>query len=339
MAIDVQYVSPKFRIIAERIISIITQLENDILKGKITNENKKSYLETGFLGRIQEVSIPQAKKYLEELKSINKMLSNNELDNISKATGINYKELTTNVTSQQLQTIPFPSKESDYSKEIREIIVKFKKWDIDIYESFRTLFRISKDVKDTNDIWIHEKTIDNYLRNNLKNSINQKLALFSDSDTERRDFMNSCFAFKEDFLTLISNRLLYNKPLEIFSQIKLEKMKDQELYYKEYSPIKPPQLSEEIMNFFLLKYNKNDEENDNPIIVGRIYNYKVYDDDKITNLAELIMSDAFRRVFESVDEGIKKLLKIGKKIHSGIPYLLEQIIKTYNVICSNLTSN
>ncbi|NHJ40895.1 MAG: hypothetical protein FK731_12765, partial [Asgard group archaeon] len=94
LAIDVEYVPDQFRKIAERIISIISQIESDAKKGKITKENMKSYLESGFLGRVQEISIPNARKLLDELKSLNRSFSINELNLITKATGVNFKDLT-----------------------------------------------------------------------------------------------------------------------------------------------------------------------------------------------------------------------------------------------------
>ncbi|MGC9778955.1 MAG: hypothetical protein HZR80_06905 [Candidatus Heimdallarchaeota archaeon] len=332
ITIDIKHVNEHFRKTADKIITIISQIETDASKGKITKENKKSYLETGFLGRIQEISIPQIRKHLEQMKSINKNMSNKELENISKASAVNYSGLTTNITSLQLLAIPLPHKESDYSKEMRESLSQFKKWSIDFNDVLETMFRVNFEIKDSTNQNIHENILNQFIRSSLTESINKKFEEFTNSDLERKELVRLSFQFKNDLFTLIGDRLLYNKLLSIFTTIPLSKPADEKSYLYSYLPIKPPIISEEIKKFFIL--TEDSEENE---IIGRVYTYQPFNNDHINNLTELLLSDAFRRAYASVEVGLKKIVTMGKKIHSGTSNLVDQLMESYHLICNKLS--
>ncbi|NHJ05181.1 MAG: hypothetical protein EAX90_10170 [Candidatus Heimdallarchaeota archaeon] len=333
ISIDVKYVNEQFKKLAKRIIEIINQLESDAQTGKINIENKKSYLETGFLGRTQEVSIPNAKKYLNELKSLNKTLSNKELDFISSATSINFKDLTTNVTSVQLIAVPLPSKEAEFPKILREISSRFKKWNLDLYHALESIFRLRLIIEDTNDISLHKQIIENSLRRIYSDEINNSLEILENSQSERIDFMNSSMIFKDEIFKLIGLKLLSNKPLKTFKDIKFRIVNDKMDYTFNFSPIKPPTVTEQLLQYFIL----SNEEIETSII-GRKYNYKPFEYDNPNNLTELIISDAFRRSFDTINDGIEIIMKFGKKIHSGIPKLRDEIMKSYNIIQNQISS-
>jgi hypothetical protein len=329
IAIDVQHVTKQFRSIAERIMTIISQIESDAKKGRITRDNMKSYLETGFLGRVQEISIPNTRKLLDELKSLNKNLSSKELNLISKAMGVNIKGLISNVTSLQFQATPLPEKESEYPKTIRDTIAQFKKWNLNIEDSITTLFRIGLELDSKKTSILNENLIHHYLRTTLTDSVNTKLSQIANSDNERKEFANHCFQIKNDLFMLIGDRLLQNRPLKLFTKIPL--VKEENYFVFNFTLIKPHQLSEDIIKFYIIS---NDEQN--PEINGRVYTYHPFNNEQINNLTELIISDAFRRALECVEPSLNKIVKISKKYHSGITKLFDLLMDSYELICREL---
>ncbi|NHJ47947.1 MAG: hypothetical protein FK733_09180 [Asgard group archaeon] len=332
MTIDVKYVDNDSRKIAERIFAIASQIESDAKKNRISKDNIKSYLESGFLGRSQENSIPNTRKLLVELKSLNKNQSIKELSLISKAMGVNIKEITSNITSLQLLAIPLPEKDSDYPKIIREIITRFKKWNIKIENSISTIFRVSYEIDDPKSPLIHDSMIPQYLRNSISNSNNEKLSQSSNSDFERLQLVESSFTFKKQIFKLIGDRLLFNKPLEVFTSILLTKNEEEKHYLFDFAAIKPPTITDEINKFFLISY-----DNEQPSIIGRLYTYIPFDNEQINNLTELLISDAYRRALECIQPGLNIITKIIKKYHSGISNLHNQLTETYELICNQLS--
>jgi hypothetical protein len=330
MAIDVQHVTKQFRSIAERIMSIISQIESDAKKGRITKDKMKSYLETGFLGRVQEISIPNTRKLLDELKSLNKNLSSKELNLISKAIGVNFKGIISNVSSLQLQAIPLPEKESEYPKTIRETIAQFRKWNLDIEDSITTLFRIALELDSIKTTILNENLIHHYLRTTLSDSVNKKLSQLTNSDNERKEFAYHSFQIRSDLFKLIGDRLLQNRPLKLFTKIPL--IKEENCFVYNFTLIKPHQLSEDISKFYIIS---NAEQN--PEIIGRVYTYQPFNNEQINNLTELIISDAFRRALECVEPSLDKIVKISKKYHSGITKLFDLLMDSYELICRQLT--
>ncbi|MFW9924301.1 MAG: hypothetical protein ACFFDW_13535 [Candidatus Thorarchaeota archaeon] len=328
--IDVRYVEEQFKTKAERIISIITQLENDAEKKKINSENKKAYLESGFLGRSQELSIPSARKFLNELKTLNKSFSNKEIDEISKITSINFKDLTNHITSLQLLTEPLPSKDSEYSKRMREITNQLKKWDLDVYQLIQTKFYTKLEIREPYDILYTEEVLDNILRNILPTEINNSLEWLPNSKTERLELLRASYDLIPELFSSIGVMLHNNKPLRAFSKIALTTPTTRGEYVYTFPEIKPPLLSEEIRKFFIMS-------SVNEIgIVGRIYRYTPFNSEEPNNLTELIISDAFRRAYETIKDGLEQITKLGKKIHQGTQNLSEEIMTSYRIICDTL---
>lgn len=330
LSIDIQHVDSRVKKIARKILEIVNKLEANAVTGKITEENKKSFLESGFLGRVQEVSIPNARKYLHELKSINKNLSSKELDLISKATNIKFKTLTTNITSVQLIVVPLPVKDSEFNKSLRELSNKFGKWKLELSSTIESVFRFSLEISDPLQLVMMENRLNDYLRTTIPDSVNDSLEALLNSKEERREYVNSAFLFKKEIFSLIGLILQKNKPLSTFSNILVDR--DGEFYTFMFSEIKPPTISEELQMFFI-----TNEGEDGPGIIGRHYTYQPFKDELPSNLTELIISDAFRRAYEIVDEGLVKIAKMGKKIHSGIPNVKQELMNSYEVICNEFS--
>ncbi|RLI70298.1 hypothetical protein DRO91_02270 [Candidatus Heimdallarchaeota archaeon] len=330
--IDLQHVDEAFQATAKAILVILKDIEEDAVEGKITAENKKSYLETGFLGRIQERSIPHARKLLAELKTMNKRLMTKELAMISEATAVNFKGLTNNVTSLQLLAVPLPSKESDYPKETRECFTAFKKWGCNLNDAIRTLFNIGMELPEPLSPRLHKEIQDSYLRLALPQELNQRLESLTESTKQRQLFVKTSYKIKQEIFRQIGKRLLHNKPLKVFTSIPLFKAKEERNYLFSFSPIKLPTVSEEIARFFI---TTNDSET--PEILGRIYPYQPFDNEEINNLSELIISDAFRRAYATIEASLKKIITLGKRLHSGVPNLELLLLGTYQQICSQLT--
>ncbi|HUT81298.1 MAG TPA: hypothetical protein VMZ29_08855 [Candidatus Bathyarchaeia archaeon] len=331
LTIDVEHVNEQFRKTSERIINIVTQIETDAVEGRITSENKKAYLVSGFLGRIQDISVPYTRKLIDELKNANKNLSEKELDLISEATSVNFKGLTTNITSMQLLTVPLPQKDSEYSKEVRDIFTNFRKWNLDFDQVIDTVFRLGLEITDIENLPIHENIITRFLRSGVNDEINKRLESLPNSDIERYQFMKSCYYFKDELYNLIGDRLLLNKPLRLFTTIHLSKPDDEKNYLSSFSPIQPPIISEEISKFFIIS------EEEKPVIIGRVYSYLTFENQQINSLTELIISDAFRRAYQTIEPGLITINKMGKKIHGGISNLQYLLLQTYNQICSQLS--
>jgi len=330
-AIDMQHVDVSFQNNAKRILAVLAAIEEAAASGKITLENKKSFLEAGFLGRMQEHSIPNARKLLVELKTLNKRLTTKELELISQATTVNFKGLTNNVTSMQFLAVPLPTKESEYPKEIRECFSRFRKWRFDLEEAVRTLFTIGLEMPNPLSPPFHREALEVYLRTALDKVINRALERTTESTKARQLFVETCYKVKREIFTQIGKRLLLNKPLKIFTGIPLFKAKEERNYLFNFTPIKVPTVSEEISKFFVVT------EEDEPEVLGRIYPYQPFDEEEITNLSELIISDAFRRAYANLEKGLKKIVALGKRIHSGVPNLESLLLETYHQICSHLT--
>ncbi len=330
--IDLQHVDEAFQATAKAILVILKDIEEDAVEGKITAENKKSYLETGFLGRIQERSIPHARKLLAALKTMNKRLMTKELAMISEATAVNFKGLTNNVTSLQLLAVPLPSKESDYPKETRECFTAFKKWGCNLNDAIRTLFNIGMELPEPLSPRLHKEIQDSYLRLALPQELNQRLESLTESTKQRQLFVKTSYKIKQEIFRQIGKRLLHNKPLKVFTSIPLFKAKEERNYLFSFSPIKLPTVSEEIARFFITT-----DDSETPEILGRIYPYQPFDNEEINNLSELIISDAFRRAYATIEASLKKIITLGKRLHSGVPNLKLLLLETYQQICSQLT--
>ncbi|MHA1124963.1 MAG: hypothetical protein ACTSQX_04965 [Candidatus Heimdallarchaeota archaeon] len=334
MSFDVKYIPDQFKRKIERIVNILTQIENDATKGKITKENIKSYLETGFLGRIQEFSIPQAKKVLEELKSANKTITNKELDKISKATGVNFKELTTNIVFLQQVSTVLPGKDSEYSKTFREIITQFKKLNIDLPVVFDIIFRMSLEMPKFSKPKVHKKLLNNFLRENLPENVNDILDNLQDSPKEKMILVKNCYLFREELFQIIGMKILSLKPLNLVLTIPLTKIAEDEGFLFKFAPLElPKSITEKLKNNFRLKENGEETE----IVIGKEYHYQPFNNEKPSNLTELLISDAYRKTMELIQEQVKILTKIGKKIHSGIPNLNTQLLESYHYITDKLT--
>ncbi|MHA1440727.1 MAG: hypothetical protein ACTSPK_02545 [Candidatus Heimdallarchaeota archaeon] len=334
MSFDVKYIPDQFKRKIERIVNILTQVENDALKGKITKENLKSYLETGFLGRVQEFSIPQAKKVLDELKSNNRTITSKELDKISKATAVDFKELTTNIVFLPQVSTVLPGKDSEYSKTFREIITQFKKFNIDLPAAFDIIFRMSLEMPDFSQLKIHKKLLNNYLRNTLPENVNNILDNLPNSQTEKAILVRNCFHFREELFQIIGMKILSLKPLNLILTIPLTKMEEGEGFLFKFKPLElPKSITEKLLGNFVLK--ENGEETD--IVIGKEYHYQPYNNETPSNLTELLISDAYRKTMETIQEQVKIIAKMGKKIHSGIPNLNNQLLESYHYIIAKLT--
>jgi hypothetical protein len=332
MTIDVKHVPSDIRKKAEQIIAIINQIETEAKKGRITKDNIKSYLESGFLGRAQENSIPNTKKLLNDIKSIDKNLTIKELNEISKATGVNFDGLTTKITSMQLLAIPLPEKESAYPKLIRELISCFKKWNVDINDAISTIFRVNFEITDPANPQMHDNIMPSYLRSTICEAISEKIAISANSDFELKKLIETSFTFKKEIFKLIGDNLLLNRPLKVFTTIPLTKTEEEKFYVFNFAPIKPPILTDEIEKFYLVS-----KEDGQPSIIGRFYTYIPFEKEQINNLTELLVSDAFRRAYDCVEPGMKIITKMIKKYHSGIVNLHEQINHTYKLLCNQLS--
>ncbi|MHA1212495.1 MAG: hypothetical protein ACTSSH_08545 [Candidatus Heimdallarchaeota archaeon] len=262
---------------------------------------------------------------------MNKNLASKELDMISKATSVNFKGLTTNVTSLQLLAIPLPEKESEYTKETREVLNRFRKWDFALESTIQILFQVCIEIANPLQPNLHETILRQFLRTCLPDPINNKLESYPNSDLERKEIVASSFILVDDLFTTVGSRLMHNIPLKLFTTIPLSKVKDEKNFLFSFSPLKPPTISEEILRFFIVTKHNQEE------IIGRIYTYKTFNEEEISNLTELIISDSFRRAYSSVEPGLTKIIRIAKRIHSGVPNLQNLLLNTYQLICSQLS--
>jgi hypothetical protein len=336
LSLDVQHVNIEFKQKCEKIIEILMKIENDAVKGKITNDNIKDYLESGFLGRSQEISIPQAKKILSDLKSLNKSLSNKELNTISSATSINIKRLTNTISSKMRRITPVPQKDSHYSKTSRDYLSFIANIDIDLQDVFKAIFTIIPYFGDENSFLIHDRLINSTLRCSLPDDLNQHFEDLEKGSSLRKQFAINSFAFKNELFLLIGENLLTRDDLlKQFLSIDIvaEENKNGQFTTK-YAVISPPTFSNELEEYFLIVEDKKTKGN---AIAGRAYQYKPYNKEKPTNLAELIVSNSFRKAYETVATGLETIDKIGKKLHSGVPKLHKTIMQTYRIIAQKLS--
>jgi hypothetical protein len=332
ISFDVKYIPNQFKKNIEKIVTILTQIENNASKGKITKENIKSYLESGFLGRVQDISIPQAKKVLDDIKSINSSLTNKELDKISKATAINFKELTTNIVFLQPVSTILPGKDSEYTKEFREIISYFRKLKIDLSIAFEIIFRLSLEMPNLSKLTIHKKLLDEFFRISLPVNVNTILDKLPNSQVEKATLVRSSFLLRKELFQLIGMKILSMKPLNLVLSIPIKKQ-DEANYLFKFNPLELPQTAiDQLKDKFLLKENSEGST----IVIGKEYYYQSYSSEKPTNLTSLLISDAFRKTMELIENPLKIISKIGLKIHSGMPNLKDQLIESYHYITEKL---
>ncbi|MBD3191560.1 MAG: hypothetical protein GF308_13000 [Candidatus Heimdallarchaeota archaeon] len=328
LLLDVDHVSKEFKELTQELLDTITRIEADAFSGKITEENKKDYLESGFFGRAQEISVPSAQKILNELKSKNKKFYKRDLEKISEAINLDLSEVSTDISPIRDLSQPFLSRESDYSKSTREIINHFKKWDLSLPEIMMSLFRVYPEIPDPTNPYLHQKNIPTYLRANLSANINKKFDEKQVESWERRNFIQYAFQLKEEILSLLGKRMISEDIVTTIFQQKIDKQKNMDQYIIPYLPIQPPKLSEELRHFFLLS------EDDDKTIQGRILPYQPFTTEKPSNLAGLIISDAFRRAYDTVKINLEKIMKLGSKLHSGTEFLHDKLLESYELIKS-----
>lgn len=327
LLVDVDHVSEEFKTLTQKLLDTITNIEADAFSGKITEENKKDYLESGFFGRAQDISVPSAKKILNELKSKNKKYYKKELEKISEAVNLDLAKVSTDISPIRDLSEPFISRESDYNKSTREIISQFKKWELTLPEIIMSLFRIYPEIPNPTNAYLHPKNIPTYLRSNLPLTVNKKFDEKQIEPQERKNFIKFAFQLREEILTLLGEKMIEEDiVIAIFKQ-KIQKKKNRDQYIIPYLPIQPPKLSEELKHFFLLS------EDDNKTIQARVLPYQPFKKEEPENLAELIISDAFRRAYETIKINLEKILKLGTKLHSGTEFLQEKLLESHELIC------
>jgi hypothetical protein len=193
---------------------------------------------------------------------------------------------------------------------------------------------MSLEMPDFSQLKIHKNLLNNFLRNTLPENINNKLDKLPNSQTEKAILVKNCYYFREELFQLIGLRILSLKPLNLILTIPLTKMEENENYIFKFKPLElRKSASEKIMDKFLIKENGEETE----IVVGKEYHYLPYDKEQPSNLTELLISDAYRKTMDAIQNQVKILTKMGKKIHSGMPNLNMQVLESYHYITKKLT--
>lgn len=196
------------------------------------------------------------------------------------------------------------------------------------------IFRMSLEMPEFSQPKIHKKMLNNFLRMNLPEQVSDVLDNFPESKKEKMSLVENSYFLRKELFQTIGMKILSLKPLNLILSIPITKIEENELFLFKFKPLElPKSITENLVDKFILK--ENGEET--TVVIGKEYHYRPYNNEKPSNLTELLISDAYRKTMDAIQEQMKILTKMGKKIHSGMPNLNAQLLESYRYITTKLT--